>query len=85
MKKTKYTIFFQDGTQQVAEADYMAAGLILAQAKQLEKKKSIIPITIHEYVNKVDYLAYSPLYHFKAHQVNLVQKKTVERQETLGV
>jgi hypothetical protein len=69
MKQTKYIITFQDGNEQTICAFYMAAAVILAQAKQIEKAKSIIPIKVVEFVSKTNRKVYSPVYHFKAHEI----------------
>ncbi|MCA9386381.1 hypothetical protein KC717_07090 [Candidatus Dojkabacteria bacterium] len=69
MKQTKYIVTFRDGSSHTVYAYYMAAGVILAQAKQIEKSKSIIPIKVVEFLNKTNRKVYSPVYHFKAHEI----------------
>lgn len=69
MKQTKYTVSFQDGNEHTVYAFYMAAGVILAQAKQIALSKSIIPIKVVEFSSKTNRKVYSPVYHFKAHEI----------------
>jgi len=47
----------------------MAAAVILAQAKQINLGKSIIPIKVVEFTTSKIRKTYSPVYHFKAHEI----------------
>lgn len=69
MKQTKYIVTFQDGNEHTVYAYYMAAGVILAQAKQIALSKSIIPIKVVEFTSRTNRKAYLPIYHFKAHRI----------------
>ncbi|MFA7327828.1 MAG: hypothetical protein WC121_14260 [Candidatus Kapaibacterium sp.] len=74
MEQTKYRVHFQDGHQYVVYSYMMAAALIIAQNKQIEKKKTIICTQIDEYQSKNNYIPYSPLTHFSAYPLKM--KKT---------
>ena len=70
MRHTKYIVTFQDGNTHTVSAYYMAAAVILAQAKQIEIHKSIIPIKVVEFTTAKIRKVYSPVYHFKAHRID---------------
>lgn len=67
MKETKYKVHFQDGSQYIVHSYMMLTAMIIAQNKQVEKRKTIICTQIDEYQNKNDFIPYSPLTHFRAY------------------
>lgn len=68
MKETKYIVKFQDGSQHGISAYFMAAAVILAQAKQIELGKGILPSEVIEFNSRKDIKSYYPIYHFKAYE-----------------
>lgn len=70
MQDVKYKVHFQDGNQYIVYSYMMATALIIAQKKQIDKKKTIICTQIDEYQSKDEFIPYSPLTHFRAYPIH---------------
>jgi len=72
MRPTKYIVTFQDGNTHTVSAYYMAAAVILAQAKRIEANKSILVKEVEEFVTQIETRTFIPKHGNKAYEMKEV-------------